>query len=60
MKNPRNPVNKIAATKIRLQRIQRNDLIYIHHHSPSLVVAYVLAFLGVVAFWGILVSPLLR
>jgi len=43
-----------------LQRIQRNDLVYIHRHSPSLVVAYVLAFLGTVAFLGILVSPLFR
>jgi putative membrane protein len=43
-----------------LQRIQRNDLIYVHRHSPSLVVAYVLAILGTVAFLGILVSPLLR
>lgn len=43
-----------------LQRIQRNDLIYLHRHSPSLVVAYVLAVLGTVAFVGILISPLLR
>jgi putative membrane protein len=43
-----------------LQRIQRNDLIYVSRHSPSLVVAYVLAFLGVVAFAGILISPLLN
>jgi putative membrane protein len=43
-----------------LKRIQRNDLIYLHRHSPSLVVAYVLAVLGGVAFVGILISPLLR
>jgi len=43
-----------------LQRIQRNDLIYLHRHSPSLVVAYILTFLGSVAFVGILISPLLR
>lgn len=43
-----------------LKRIQRNDLIYLHRHSPSLVVAYVLALLGTVAFVGILISPLLR
>jgi putative membrane protein len=43
-----------------LKRIQRNDLIYLHRHSPSLVVAYVLAVLGTVAFIGILISPLLR
>ncbi|MGB3200254.1 MAG: DUF202 domain-containing protein [Nodosilinea sp.] len=43
-----------------LHRIQRNDLMYVSRHSPSLVVAYVLAFLGVVAFIGILISPLVR
>jgi putative membrane protein len=43
-----------------LQRIQRNDLVYVHRHSPSLVVAYVLALLGTVAFVGMLISPLLR
>jgi putative membrane protein len=43
-----------------LQRIQRNDLVYLSRHSPSLVVAYVLALLGTVAFVGILISPLLR
>ncbi|MEO1067539.1 MAG: DUF202 domain-containing protein [Cyanobacteria bacterium J06638_6] len=40
-----------------LYRIQRNDLVYVSRHSPSLVVAYVLAFLGVIAFVGILISP---
>lgn len=43
-----------------LRRIQRNDLMYVSRHSPSLVVAYVLALLGAIAFVGILVSPLLR
>ncbi len=43
-----------------LQRIQRNDLVYTSRHSPSLLVAYVLAFLGTVAFVGVLISPLLR
>jgi putative membrane protein len=43
-----------------LKRIQRNDLVYLHRHSPSLVVAYVLSILGSVAFVGILISPLLR
>jgi putative membrane protein len=42
-----------------LQRIQRNDLVYVHRHSPSQVVAYVLAFLGTVAFVGILIGPFL-
>ncbi|MGB3308848.1 MAG: DUF202 domain-containing protein [Nodosilinea sp.] len=43
-----------------LRRIQRNDLVYVSRHSPSLVVAYVLALLGGVAFVGILLSPLRR
>jgi putative membrane protein len=43
-----------------LKRIQRNDLVYLHRHSPSLVVANILAVLGAVAFVGILISPLLR
>ncbi|MGB3138193.1 MAG: DUF202 domain-containing protein [Nodosilinea sp.] len=43
-----------------LRRIQRNDLIYVSRHSPSLAVAYILALLGGVAFLGILLSPLLR
>lgn len=43
-----------------LRRIQRNDLVYVSRHSPSLIVAYVLAVLGGVAFVGILISPLLR
>lgn len=42
-----------------LQRIQRNDLVYTSRQSPSLLVAYVLAFLGTVAFVGVLISPLL-
>lgn len=46
--------------KHQLQRIQRNDLVYISRHSPSLVVAYILSFLGGVAFFGILLSPWLH
>lgn len=46
--------------KHQLKRIQRNDLIYISRQSPALVVAYVLAFLGLLAFIGILISPLLN
>jgi len=42
-----------------LRRIQRNDLVYISRQSPSLTVAYILAFLGVVAFVGMLLAPLL-
>lgn len=41
-----------------LQRIQRNDLVYRSRRSPALVVAYILAGLGAIAFVGILVSPL--
>lgn len=40
-----------------LRRIQRNDLVYVSRYSPSLVVAYVLAGLGAIAFVGILVAP---
>jgi putative membrane protein len=43
-----------------LQRIQRNDLIYVSRHSPSLVVAIVLALLGGVAFLGILVGAFMN
>lgn len=43
-----------------LKRIQRNDLIYQSRHSPSLVVAYILTGLGVIAFLGILISPLIN
>ncbi|MGB3614428.1 MAG: DUF202 domain-containing protein [Elainellaceae cyanobacterium] len=46
--------------RTQLQRIQRNDLVYVSRRSPSLVVAYVLALLGAIAFFGILVRPLLR
>jgi putative membrane protein len=42
-----------------LRRIQRGDLIYVSRQSSSLVVAYILAFLGTIAFIGILVSPLI-
>ncbi len=41
-----------------LYRIRRNDLIYVSRQSPSLVVAYVLAGLGIIAFFGILLRPL--
>jgi len=43
-----------------LQRIQRNDLTYVSRRSPSLIVAYVLAILGTIAFIGILISPLIN
>ncbi|MDJ0659342.1 MAG: DUF202 domain-containing protein [Crocosphaera sp.] len=42
-----------------LGRIQRNDLLYQSRKSPTLIVAYILAFLGIVAFLGILISPLI-
>ncbi|PSR19135.1 hypothetical protein C8255_03945 [filamentous cyanobacterium CCP3] len=41
-----------------LRRIQRNDLVYRSRRSPALVVAYILAGLGAIAFIGILISPL--
>jgi putative membrane protein len=41
-----------------LYRIRRNDLIYTSRRSPALVVAYSLAGLGAVAFFGVLLSPL--
>ena len=46
--------------KLQLKRIQRNELTYVSRHSPSLVVAYALSFLGAVAFIGILISPLVN
>jgi putative membrane protein len=46
--------------RTQLRRIQRNDLTYQSRHSSSLVVAYVLAFLGGFAFISILISPLFR
>jgi putative membrane protein len=45
--------------KHQLRRIQRNDLVYRSRRSPALVVAYILAGLGAIAFVGILISPLL-
>jgi len=42
-----------------LRRIQRNDLVYLSRQSPSLTVAYVLTILGMVAFAGMLLGPLL-
>jgi putative membrane protein len=43
-----------------LKRIQRNDLIYQSRRSPSLVVAYILTGLGAIAFFGVLISPLIN
>jgi putative membrane protein len=40
-----------------LQRIQRNHLIYRSRQSPAIIVANILAVLGVIAFVGILISP---
>jgi putative membrane protein len=42
-----------------LKRIQRNDLVYQSRQSPSLVVAYILAGLGAIAFLGVLLGPLI-
>lgn len=42
-----------------LQKIQRNDLLYQSRTSPTLIVAYILALLGIIAFLGILISPLI-
>ncbi len=43
-----------------LHRIQRNDLLYQSRKSPTLIVAYILAFLGLIAFLGIIIGPLIR
>ncbi|HEY9889191.1 MAG TPA: DUF202 domain-containing protein [Candidatus Obscuribacterales bacterium] len=43
-----------------LQRIQRNELMYVARRSPALVVALVLVVLGGVAFFGIIISALLN
>lgn len=40
-----------------LQRIQRNHLFYRSRQSPAIIVANILAVLGVIAFVGILISP---
>jgi putative membrane protein len=40
-----------------LHRIQRNDLVYVSRQSPSVVVANILVFLGVLAFMAVLLSP---
>lgn len=45
--------------RYQLQRIQRNDLIYVSRRSPALAVAIVLVVLGSVAFLGIIVNALL-
>lgn len=42
-----------------LHRIQRDDLLYVSRRSPSFGVAIVLAILGIVAFLGILLNPLM-
>ncbi|MBD0337295.1 MAG: DUF202 domain-containing protein [Cyanobacteria bacterium Co-bin13] len=42
-----------------LQRIQRDDLMYVSRRSPSFLVSIVLTVLGVLAFLGILLNPLL-
>lgn len=44
--------------KRQLRRIQRNELLYISRYSPTLSVAYVLTFLGAIAFIGILLSAI--
>lgn len=46
--------------RIQLQRIQRNDLVYVSRRSPSLVVAYALAIVGSLAFISMLLGPLLE
>lgn len=43
-----------------LKRIQRDDLLYQSRKSPTLVVAYILALLGTIAFLGILISPFIN
>lgn len=43
-----------------LKKIQRNDLLYQSRKSPTIAVAYVIAFLGTFAFIGILVSPFIN
>jgi putative membrane protein len=42
-----------------LHRIQRNDLIYQTRHSPALIVAYLLTAIGAIAFFSVLLGPLL-
>jgi len=42
--------------RYQLQRIQRNDLVYVSRRSAAFIVAAVLAGLGAIAFLGILVS----
>ncbi len=42
-----------------LQRIQRNDLLYQSRKSPTLIVAYILALLGIIAFLGIIIGPVI-
>lgn len=40
-----------------LQRLQNNHLLFISRRSPALIVAIILAFLGGIAFLGMLLSP---
>lgn len=42
-----------------LKRIQRNDLVYQSRRSPALVVAYILTTLGAIAFFSMLINPLM-
>lgn len=46
--------------RYQLQRIQRNDLVYVSRRSPALIVAYALSLIGGLAFLSVLLSPLLR
>lgn len=43
-----------------LQRLQNNDLQFISRQSPALIVAIILAFLGGIAFLGMLLSPFIE
>ncbi len=42
-----------------LYRIQRHDLLYRSRHSVALIVAYMLTSIGAIAFFSILLAPLL-
>lgn len=42
-----------------LQRLRNNELLFLSRSSPAFLVAVILAFLGGVAFLGILISPFL-
>ncbi|NJK62874.1 MAG: DUF202 domain-containing protein [Synechococcaceae cyanobacterium SM2_3_1] len=43
-----------------LQRLQNNDLQFISRRSPAFIVAIILAFLGGIAFLGMLLSPFIE